>query len=206
MFQPGCGLFAVRCPGAISEQNWEQGGEMGRAIESLAWKASDTLVMMMPVHLVMKDHEWYLESPCRAKSLHSKDYLSLPWGGNKRHILIIFCLSSLCFCFFCCWFFMFWWDCSLGREGDWASGRGSLELWASESFSGLGSRSADEARLNIANHSWKICTCARTPFSTPATPGLALEEQLHLHVCKHTHLLTHAHAYAPYNWKERSKA
>lgn len=105
MFQPGCGLFAVRCPGTISEQNWEQGGEMGRAIESLAWKASDTLVMMMPVHLVMKDHEWYLESPCRAKSLHSKDYLSLPWGGNKHHILIIFCLSSLCFCFFCCWFF-----------------------------------------------------------------------------------------------------
>lgn len=41
-----------------------------------------------------------------------------------------------------------------GREGDWASGsRGSLELWPIESFSGLGSRSADEARLNIANRS-----------------------------------------------------
>lgn len=202
MFQPGCGLFAVRCPGEISEQNWKQGGEMGRAMKS-QWYLSDD-----DASAPCDERSWVIFGKSLQDKKFTQQRLSIftSGGGNKHHILIIFCLSSLCFCFFCCLFFMFWWDCSPGREGDWASCRGSLELWASESFSGLGSRSADEARLNIANHSWKICTCARTPFSTPATPGLVLEEQLHLHVCKHTHLLTHAHAYAPYNWKERSKA
>ncbi len=126
--------------------------------------------------------------------------------GNQHHILMMILLYSFCY------FFILWWGSPLGRKGDWASGcRGSLELWPIESFSGPGSRSADEARLNIANRSWKICTCAGSP-SAPATPGLVPSwESGYFYMCAgrhaHTHTRTHAlHAYSPHNWREEWKA
>lgn len=69
----------------------------------------------------------------------------------------------------------------------------TLELCEIESFSGLGSRSADDARLNIANHSWKICTCAGFP-STPAALGLVPSWESS-YKCADMHMWTNTHAF-----------
>lgn len=162
----------------------------GQGVEKLGWKASDTLVVVPPMRLVMKDHEWYLESPCRAKrkktSPQNHKRLS---SFTSEELSSTFQWSCINFLVFLC-VYMWWRGQSCGAEGLASGCRGALEPWTSESFSGLGSRSADEASLNIANRSWKICTCAGSA-STPATLGLIPSwESSYVYMCVDTHTLT----------------
>lgn len=171
--------------GGFSEETWGQERE-----------ASDTFVMRVPT---CHERSWVilrkslqakkktLETKCAPSLLQRKSNLTLWW-------------------LFCCIYWVNFSSCDgespVGNEGAWASGcRGGLELWLIESFSGLGSRSADEARLNNANRSWKICTCAGSP-STPATPGLVQSwESSYFYMCAGRH--THTNTYALYMHRKR---
>lgn len=87
----------------------------------------------------------------QSKNLRGIEMLRLYLGGTQQHILMRILSYSFSF-------LVFLPPVMVKSSGQIlvtvASGCGeSLELWASESFSGLGSRNADEARLNIANRS-----------------------------------------------------
>lgn len=114
--------------------------------------------------------KWYLwrggaNLPCdeRSWAMLGKSLQRLLFTSEEISIAFLTMTLFMLILLFVC-FFISWWGSPPGREGERASGcRGSLELWPIESFSGPGSRSADEARLNIGNRSWKICTCVEPP-------------------------------------------
>ena len=186
-----CFACQVRCPGDIWEGN--RGQESRRRERKLVWKASDTFAPAVPTCLVMEDHDWYRKVPTGWKPQRANALLLYCLRKSTSHFDDDFRSYSFCYSFY---FFIVWWGTPLGREGDRASGcRGSLELWPIESFSGPGSRSADEARLNIANRSWKICTCAGSP-SSPASPGLVPSwESSFFYMCAGRHVHTHTHTH-----------
>lgn len=93
------------------------------------------------------------------------------------------------------WWFFFSLIFPWCKEGDSTLGfRGILESWSIESFSGPVSRRTDETRLNIANHSWKICTCADFLLHC-CCPGISpfLGDWPQSQMCRHSKMHEHAH-------------
>lgn len=82
---PNLACFASQISVPEIFQRWIGDKREREAVEKWGWKASDTLVMAVPTCLVMKDHEWYLESPCRAKTLETKGAPSLPRRKSTSH-------------------------------------------------------------------------------------------------------------------------
>ena len=175
----------IRCPGKISEENWGQEREVGKAQAKLDEK------QVIPLSWRCQRALWWKSWVKFGKSLRSKNLryqrpsFFLPWRKLKSHFddihfVFVFFPSN---------------DGTVNRavRVNGLHDAESLELCEIESFSGLGSRSADEARLNIANRSWKICTCAGFA-STPAALGLVPSWESG-YKCADVHMCTSTHAF-----------